>query len=171
MSHIAGIWVAFFSRYQRYLCGQTCRLRQVVRIPLSLPERVGRPADQESDRCRRSLLLAALGELHKKSGSQHLHGAVAYCAQQAWILAGTLRDNVCFGRPYVAAKFWRAIDCSGLRKDLELFPAGEFTEIGERGIFNSSLWVACSDGLRNVRADRETRVGARSRGSCRCASA
>ena len=41
-----------------------------------------------------SLLLAALGELQRMDGTQHLHGSVAYCAQQAWILAGTLRDNM-----------------------------------------------------------------------------
>eukprot|EP01046_Picozoa_sp_COSAG06_P027479 COSAG06_NODE_2430_length_6872_cov_6.208953_2_plen_220_part_00 len=79
-----------------------------------------------------SLLLAILGELERTSGSQVVHGSIAYCAQQAWILAGTLRDNVCFGRPYDAKRFELAIECSGLRPDLAQLPAAEFTEIGER---------------------------------------
>ena len=81
-----------------------------------------------------SLLLAILGELRRTSGSQAVRGSVAYCAQQAWILAGTLRDNVTFGREYNEARFELAIECSGLRPDLAQLPAGEFTEIGERGI-------------------------------------
>ena len=81
-----------------------------------------------------SLLLAILGELRRTSGSQAVRGSVAYCAQQAWILAGTLSDNVTFGREYNEARFELAIECSGLRPDLAQLPAGEFTEIGERGI-------------------------------------
>lgn len=81
-----------------------------------------------------SLLLAALGELHKRTGSQYVKGSVAYCAQQAWILAGTVRENVIFGRPYNDAKFRAAIEASGLQADLDQLPAAEFTEIGERGV-------------------------------------
>ena len=79
-----------------------------------------------------SLLLAILGELRRTSGSQVVRGSVAYCAQQPWIVAGTLRDNVTFGSAYDASRFGLAIQCSGLRPDLAQLPAGELTEIGER---------------------------------------
>ncbi len=59
---------------------------------------------------------------------------VAYVAQQAWIFNGTLRGNVLFGRPFEEERYWRTIDACALGPDLKIFPGGDRTEIGERGI-------------------------------------
>jgi ABC-type bacteriocin/lantibiotic exporter with double-glycine peptidase domain len=46
----------------------------------------------------------------------------------------TIRDNVCFGRPFESERYWRAISDSCLDSDLKLFPNGDLTEVGERGV-------------------------------------
>ena len=82
-----------------------------------------------------SLIHALLGELHKSSGSVNIAGgSVAYAAQQPFILNATLRANVLFGRPYRKDWYDDVIEACQLRHDIGLLPAGEFTEIGERGI-------------------------------------
>ena len=45
-----------------------------------------------------------------------------------------LRDNITFGMPFDSQKFEAVVGCCALRKDLEILPGGDQTEIGERGI-------------------------------------
>ena len=42
----------------------------------------------------RQVLAAILGEMHQTSGRVVSRGTIAYCAQQPWLISGTLRDNV-----------------------------------------------------------------------------
>ncbi|KAI9336822.1 P-loop containing nucleoside triphosphate hydrolase protein [Zopfochytrium polystomum] len=81
-----------------------------------------------------SLVNAMLGEMHKLEGICSLSGSVAYAAQQAWIVSGTIRENILFGKPWDAVKFQKIIQACALERDLDLLPAGDRTEIGERGI-------------------------------------
>ena len=46
----------------------------------------------------------------------------------------TIRENVCFGRDFDSDRYWKAISDSCLDADLKLFPNGDLTEVGERGI-------------------------------------
>lgn len=62
-----------------------------------------------------------------------MHGEVAYVSQQAWIQSMTLRDNILFGEAYDEAWYRRVVDACCLLPDFQQLPAGEFTEIGERG--------------------------------------
>ena len=81
-----------------------------------------------------SLLSSLLGHMQRRSGVALLRGRVAYCAQAPWIFAGTLRDNVLFGRDYDEARFRRVVRACALAPDFAILPAGDMTEIGERGI-------------------------------------
>ncbi|KAJ3346286.1 hypothetical protein HDU83_003188 [Entophlyctis luteolus] len=81
-----------------------------------------------------SLLSSLIGEMHKLNGSVRLSGSVAYVGQQAWIENATIRDNILFGSEFDEAKFQAVIDSCALRSDLKMFPAGDLTEIGERGV-------------------------------------
>ena len=63
-----------------------------------------------------------------------VRGSLAYCSQVPWIPPGTLRDAILFGSPYDAARYDRSVDAAALRPDLEALPAGDLTEIGERGV-------------------------------------
>ena len=44
----------------------------------------------------------------------------------------TIRENVCFGRPFEEEKYWKAIKDSCLEPDLAMLPNGDLTEVGER---------------------------------------
>ncbi|GAB9473209.1 Multidrug resistance-associated protein 1 [Globisporangium polare] len=81
-----------------------------------------------------SLCSALLGEMIKRNGSVYVGGCVAYCSQQPWIQNMTVRDNILFGLPYDHAKYEKVLEACALRKDLASMPAGDKTEIGERGI-------------------------------------
>ncbi|KAG0271977.1 Multidrug resistance-associated protein 1 [Linnemannia exigua] len=81
-----------------------------------------------------SLLSALIGEMYKRQGSVRIRGRVAYVAQQAWIVNMTLRDNITFGLEFDQEKYDRIVAASGLLPDIEMLPAGDQTEIGERGI-------------------------------------
>ncbi|KAF9967419.1 hypothetical protein BGZ73_000542, partial [Actinomortierella ambigua] len=95
----------------------------------SLTAIVGRVGQGKS-----SLLSAILGEMYKLSGSIKLYGTVAYVPQQAWIIHGTVRENILFGKPFNKAKYDRVVYGAGLEPDLTVLPVGDMTEIGERGI-------------------------------------
>lgn len=81
-----------------------------------------------------SILSALLGEMRKTAGTVELVGDPAYVPQEAWIQNATLRDNVLFCKPMDELRYEAAIDVCALRPDLEVLPAGDSTEIGERGI-------------------------------------
>ncbi|RLN31274.1 hypothetical protein BBI17_009376 [Phytophthora kernoviae] len=81
-----------------------------------------------------SLCSALLGEMDKLSGSVFVRGRVAYYSQQTWIQNMTIRDNILFGFPYDKEKYQRVIEACGLLPDLQQFPGGDSTEIGQKGV-------------------------------------
>ncbi|KAF1319130.1 Abc transporter c family member 5, partial [Globisporangium splendens] len=81
-----------------------------------------------------SLCSALLGEMEKISGSVFVRGRVAYYSQQTWIQNMTIRDNILFGSSYDPQRYQKVLDACGLLPDLEQFPGGDATEIGEKGI-------------------------------------
>jgi len=81
-----------------------------------------------------SLLLAILGELSIFKGILESKGKMAFVGQSPWVFSGTLRDNITFHRPFDAIKFQTTVEACALRKDIEQFPDGDLTTIGERGV-------------------------------------
>jgi ATP-binding cassette subfamily C (CFTR/MRP) protein 1 len=81
-----------------------------------------------------TLFSALLGELVKVRGSVSIRGRLAYMSQSAWIQNCTLKDNILFGLPFDPVRYQAAIEAAALATDLLLLPAGDATEIGERGI-------------------------------------
>uniref|UniRef100_A0A672QQV4 ATP-binding cassette sub-family C member 8-like n=1 Tax=Sinocyclocheilus grahami TaxID=75366 RepID=A0A672QQV4_SINGR len=94
-----------------------------------------------------SLLLAALGEMQKISGTviwnrapkppQTPEGAVAYASQKPWLLNTTLAENITFEMPLIKQRYRAVIEACSLQPDIEILPQGDQTEIGERGIILS----------------------------------
>uniref|UniRef100_A0A8C8K681 ATP-binding cassette, sub-family C (CFTR/MRP), member 6a n=1 Tax=Oncorhynchus tshawytscha TaxID=74940 RepID=A0A8C8K681_ONCTS len=110
--------------------GPPCLKRINVRVPQgSLVAVVGHVGSGKS-----SLLSAMLGETEKRSGSVSIKGSVAYVPQQAWIQNATVQDNVTFGREKQKTWYQRVLDACALLPDLEILPAGDSTEIGEKGL-------------------------------------
>ncbi|KAH9127149.1 hypothetical protein LEN26_004760 [Aphanomyces euteiches] len=81
-----------------------------------------------------SFLRAILGETRVVDGSLHKFGSIAYVAQQPFILNATVRDNILFGLPFDQARYSMVLDVCCLHDDLAILGAGDFTEIGEKGI-------------------------------------
>lgn len=98
-----------------------------------------------------SLLLALLGEMELLEGRVFLPSpmsrtdvtpdpntglaeTVAYCAQQAWLLNDTLRNNIIFGTDFNQERYDAVINACALKRDLEILDAGDSTEIGEKGV-------------------------------------
>ncbi|KAG0275987.1 hypothetical protein BGZ95_008143 [Linnemannia exigua] len=81
-----------------------------------------------------SLLNAIIGDMYKRRGSVRLHGRMAYVPQQAWILNDTVRGNILFGNTFDQVRYDLVLKACGLLPDMEMLPAGDKTEIGERGI-------------------------------------
>lgn len=97
-----------------------------------------------------SLLMALLGEMTLLSGRVRLPGgsreklqpdpatglteSVAYCAQQAWLVNDTIKQNILFASPYDESRYNSVIEACALKRDLEVLEAGDATLVGEKGI-------------------------------------
>ncbi|KAI8345227.1 ABC transporter type 1, transmembrane domain-containing protein [Mortierella sp. GBAus27b] len=81
-----------------------------------------------------SLLNAIIGDMYRRQGSVKVYGKLAYVAQTAWIVNATLRENITFGHAFDQERYDHIIMACGLSPDIEMLPAGDMTEIGERGI-------------------------------------
>uniref|UniRef100_A0A8C5H3J6 ABC-type glutathione-S-conjugate transporter n=1 Tax=Gouania willdenowi TaxID=441366 RepID=A0A8C5H3J6_GOUWI len=110
--------------------GPPCLKRMSVCVPRgSLVAVVGHVGSGKS-----SLLSAMLGETEKRSGQVTVKGSVAYVPQQAWIQNATVQDNIVFGREKLKTWYHRVLEACALLPDLDILPAGDATEIGEKGL-------------------------------------
>lgn len=57
---------------------------------------------------------------------------MAYVPQQAWIQNDTVQDNIIFGREKLKTWYHRVLEACALLPDLDILPAGDATEIGEK---------------------------------------
>ena len=81
-----------------------------------------------------SCLNALLGDMLCVLGKVSLRGSVSYVAQRPFIQNSTLKDNILFGRTLDEEKYQHVLQVCALETDLKVLPAGDQTEIGERGI-------------------------------------
>jgi ABC-type multidrug transport system fused ATPase/permease subunit len=98
-----------------------------------------------------SMLMALLGEMSLVDGSVYLPGgkcredlkadpetglteSVAYCAQQAWLVNGTIKENIVFASPWDARRYKNVIVACSLQRDLEILDSGDQTLVGEKGV-------------------------------------
>lgn len=80
-----------------------------------------------------SLLTAIAGGMHRVGGSVTLKEDMVLCGQQ-WVQNATVEENITFGRPMDREWYEKVIAACSLTRDLEILPAGDQTEVGERGI-------------------------------------
>jgi ABC-type multidrug transport system fused ATPase/permease subunit len=80
-------------------------------------------------------LSGILGEMHKLNhGLLCLNGTTAYVPQQAWIQNETAKGNILFGNEYNDKLYTKVKNACSLSVDFQIMPAGDETEIGEKGI-------------------------------------
>uniref|UniRef100_A0A3P9MIE5 Multidrug resistance-associated protein 4 n=1 Tax=Oryzias latipes TaxID=8090 RepID=A0A3P9MIE5_ORYLA len=80
-----------------------------------------------------SLLSAILGELCHERGVIKVKGELTYTSQQPWILPGTIRSNILFGKELDPKKYDRVLRACALKRDIELLPGGDLAMVGDRG--------------------------------------
>ncbi|XP_077527021.1 ATP-binding cassette sub-family C member 3-like [Haemaphysalis longicornis] len=74
-----------------------------------------------------------LGQMRCLGGSVHVCGRVAYLPQAACIFNMSIRDNVLFGKEMKPLRYTQVLEACELMNDLAMLPAGDFTEVGEKG--------------------------------------
>uniref|UniRef100_A0A6G1SI71 Multidrug resistance-associated protein 4 n=1 Tax=Aceria tosichella TaxID=561515 RepID=A0A6G1SI71_9ACAR len=81
-----------------------------------------------------SVLMSILGELPLAAGRMQIRGRLSYASQEPWIFAGTVRENVLFGKKFNATRYKDVLRACSLDRDIKLFPQGDETIVGERGV-------------------------------------
>ncbi|KAJ2851643.1 hypothetical protein IWW36_000966 [Coemansia brasiliensis] len=81
-----------------------------------------------------ALLLALCGEMEMVQGSGQVVGQIGYLEQKPWILNDTLRANILFGRSFDEKLYERVLYACAFKEDLMMWPEGDLTCIGDRGI-------------------------------------
>lgn len=99
-----------------------------------------------------SMLLALLGEMKLLKGMVHLPGgaqdrtelrpdpatslieSVAYCAQEAWLVNASIKENILFALPYNEDRYHAVLHGCALEQDIDILDAGDETLVGEKGI-------------------------------------
>ncbi|CAF4281705.1 unnamed protein product, partial [Didymodactylos carnosus] len=84
--------------------------------------------------CKSSLLQAILGEMSLVQGSSKIFGTLAYVSQTAWIFAGTIRENILFGKSFDEQKYKAVLKSCCSIADLRTFQAGDLTVIEGKGV-------------------------------------
>ena len=83
----------------------------------------------------KSTLLSAIAcEISDTSGLITYPETIVYVPQVAWVFSGTLRENILFGQPYDEHRYTRIIKACALMDDIQQFPNGDQTIVGERGV-------------------------------------
>ena len=135
---------------------ETDDLRYVLRdINLSFPEKELSVVSGKTGTGKSLLLAAILGEVDVLSGKINvpqspptkqrrddlaikdnwiIPSAIAFVAQIPWIENASIKDNILFGLPYDEYRYNKVIEVCALKKDLQMLPDGESTEIGANGI-------------------------------------
>ena len=63
-----------------------------------------------------------------------VQGSCSFVNQTAWIFNATVKDNILNGQTFDQERYQRAIRVCALEDDFKMLPAGDLTEIGEKGI-------------------------------------
>lgn len=96
-----------------------------------------------------SLMLALIGEMDllggkidlprdvcpkpPVDGSLGITKSVAYCAQRAWLVNDSIKQNILFGSYWDPERYKAVVAACALKPDLQVLPAGDNTMIGDKG--------------------------------------
>uniref|UniRef100_A0A7N8WT91 Cystic fibrosis transmembrane conductance regulator n=1 Tax=Mastacembelus armatus TaxID=205130 RepID=A0A7N8WT91_9TELE len=81
-----------------------------------------------------SLLMMILGELVPSEGKIRHSGRISFSPQTAWIMPGTIRDNILFGLTYDEYRYTSVIKACQLEEDFSLLPEKDKTLLIEGGV-------------------------------------
>ena len=80
-----------------------------------------------------SFLALLAGVLKCSSGSVQIQQSVAYVENEAWIVPGTVKENITLGQKLEERLYKEVVEMCSLEADFEQFPAGDMTVVGDKG--------------------------------------
>lgn len=69
-----------------------------------------------------------------ETGTINVQGSVAYAPQDPWIFSGTIQDNILAGEKLDPEWYATVVEACSLRQDINMFPEGDQTSVGEKGM-------------------------------------
>uniref|UniRef100_UPI00358DFD85 ATP-binding cassette sub-family C member 10 n=1 Tax=Myxine glutinosa TaxID=7769 RepID=UPI00358DFD85 len=84
-----------------------------------------------------SVISAIIGELHRHGGDvfvRNLHDGFGLLSEESWLQHCSVRDNLLFGKPFDAKRYWEVVEACALTDDLKALQHGDLTEVGESGL-------------------------------------
>ncbi|CAG2176439.1 unnamed protein product [Oppiella nova] len=85
-----------------------------------------------------SFLMTILKELPVLEGSIQTVGTISYASQEPWNFNNSVRNNILFGSEYYEHRYKQVVHVCALKRDLQIFPFGDKTLVGEKGVSLSS---------------------------------
>ena len=128
---------------------------ELVKLNFSFPSRELSVVSGETGSGKSLMLAALIGEARLVTGAMSLpeapshseiyHGkmdqsnwildsALAYVAQNPWIEATTIKENIIFGLPFDQRRYKTVIHSCALDQDLAILPDGDGTSLGVNGV-------------------------------------
>jgi ATP-binding cassette subfamily C (CFTR/MRP) protein 4 len=84
-----------------------------------------------------ALLQVILKEIEPTGGTVDVQGTLSFSPQEAWIFSASIRQNILFGQEMDLDKYQKVMRVCALEEDLSIFPHGDQTLVGERGVMLS----------------------------------
>ncbi|KAJ6216249.1 hypothetical protein RDWZM_007406 [Blomia tropicalis] len=81
-----------------------------------------------------TFLMSLMNEIDILNGTININGRIAYASQEPWSFNGSVLQNIMFGKEFDSIKYKNVIDVCAMKRDIKLFPFGERTLVGERGV-------------------------------------
>ncbi|XP_015838295.1 probable multidrug resistance-associated protein lethal(2)03659 [Tribolium castaneum] len=102
-----------------------------------------------------AILQTLIQETEIISGKITIKGRISYASQEAWIFSASVRQNILFGEEMDEEKYRKVLKVCALEHDLAIFPYGDNTLVGERGVMLSGGQKARINLARSVYRDAD----------------
>ncbi len=81
-----------------------------------------------------SIIQMILGELPIEIGYMEVNGKISYASQEPWLFSKTVQQNILFGESLDEERYRQVVSACSLIRDMEQWPYGDQTLVGERGV-------------------------------------
>ena len=120
-------------------CGKTSLLATMIGEMIHIPQNeIDFVGDQmrkiQSDELKALEHTLLMQDFTRGESPVTVSGTTGFVESQHWIQNGKFRDNICFGSEFDERKYVETVLACQFETDLKLMPAGDQTEIGEKGI-------------------------------------
>ena len=78
--------------------------------------------------------MTILRELPLMKGIIKVNGSISYASQEPWIFNDSIGNNILFGQPLNKALYDEVVRVCALERDILMFPFGDRTLVGEKGV-------------------------------------